>query len=281
MVAGLIAAAGRDRRERDVAEAEAWRDHLALAHRLADASGPVILRYFRQPLAVEDKEHVSGFSPVTAADREAEAVIRALINETYPEHGILGEEHGHERPDARFTWVIDPIDGTKAFIAGMPTWGTLIALKDRGRFVIGILDQPFIKERFVGHREGAYLGERRLTTRPCPDLGAACLFTTDPDMFSPDERAVFDSLANRVQSRRYGADCYAYGMLALGFVDIIAEASMNPWDIAALIPIVEGAGGLVTSWNGEEIGIDGRVLAVGDPHLHEAVVEALALPPKP
>ena len=267
---------GRTAGEREAAVAETWRDHIALAHRLADASGAVILRYFRREVAVEDKEHVSGFSPVTIADREAEAAIRALIDETCPEHGILGEEHGHERPDARFTWIIDPIDGTKAFIAGMPTWGTLIALEDRGRPVLGVLDQPFLEERFVGHGGGAWLGERRLATRACPALGAACLFATDPDMFSPDERAVFDSLASRVQSRRYGADCYAYGMLALGFVDVIVEASMNPWDIAALIPIVEAAGGCVTSWRGGKIGADGRVLAVGDPRLHEAVVEALA-----
>ena len=259
-----------------MAESETWRTHLDLAHRLADASGAVILRYFRQALAVEDKDHIDGFSPVTAADREAEAAIRALIEESCPHHGILGEEYGHERPEARFTWVIDPIDGTKAFISGMTTWGTLIALQDRGRGIIGVLNQPYLGERFVGHGEGAYLGERRLRTRPCDDLGAAVLYATEPDMFSPVERPAFDSLAGRVRLRRFGADCYAYGMLAAGFIDLVVEASMNIWDIAALIPIIEGAGGRVTSWDGGPVGPDGRVLAVGDPRLHAAALEVLA-----
>ena len=257
-------------------DAEARREYLPLAHRLADASGAVILRYFRQTLAIEDKDHIAGYSPVTVADREAEAAIRALINEAYPDHGILGEEHGHERPDARFTWVIDPIDGTKAFISGMTTWGTLIALQDRGHGIIGVLDQPFLRERFVGHGEGAYLGDRRLAVRPCPDLAGATLYATEPDMFTPAERAGFDALAARVRLRRFGADCYAYGMLSAGFVDLVVEASMNLWDIAALIPIVEGAGGLVTSWDGGPVGADGRVLAVGDRRLHGPALEVLA-----
>ncbi len=264
-----------------MAQAEPWREHLPLAHRLADASGAVILRYFRQQLSIEDKDYIDGYSPVTKADREAEAAIRALINETCPDHGILGEEYGHERPDARFTWVIDPIDGTKAFISGMTTWGTLIALQDRGRGIVGVLDQPFLGERFVGHGEGAWLGERRLAVRDCPDLGAATLYATEPDMFAPGERAAFDALAGRVRLRRYGADCYAYGMLALGFVDLVVEASMKPWDIAALIPVVEGAGGLVTSWEGGPVGADGRVLAVGDRRLHPLALEILAVAGEP
>jgi len=259
-----------------VAETEAWREHLPLAHRLADASGAVILRHFRQALAIEDKDHIDGYSPVTVADRDAETAIRALINEACPDHGILGEEHGHERPHARFTWVIDPIDGTKAFISGMTTWGTLIALQDRGKGIIGVLDQPFLGERFVGHGEGAYLGERRLATRACPTLSGAVLYATEPDMFSPAERPAFDALAARVRLRRFGADCYAYGMLAAGFIDLVVEASMNIWDIAALIPIVEGAGGRVTGWDGGPVGADGRVLAVGDPRLRDAALEILA-----
>ena len=259
-----------------MAETEAWRDYLPLAHRLADESGAVILRYFRQTLAIDDKDHIAGFSPVTVADREAEATIRTLIEASCPDHGILGEEYGHERPDARFTWVIDPIDGTKAFISGMTTWGTLIALQDRGRGIIGILNQPFLGERFVGHGEGAYLGERRLRTRPCDDLGAAVLYATEPDMFAPAERAAFDALAARTRMRRFGADCYAYGMLAAGFIDLVVEASMNIWDYAALIPIIEGAGGLVTAWDGGPVGADGRVLAVGDPRLQPAALEILA-----
>lgn len=253
-----------------------WRAHLALAHRLADASGPLIRRYFRQALSVEDKTHVAGFSPVTIADREAEAAIRALIKSAYPDHGILGEEHGHENPEARFTWVIDPIDGTKSFIAGMPTWGTLIALKDGDRPVIGIMDQPFLNERFVGHPEGVYLGERRLATRPCAELAAACLFATEPEMFGgTGELEAFERLAAQVGYRRFGADCYAYCMLAMGFIDLVVEAGMNPWDIQALIPIIEGAGGRVTSWDGGPIDASGRVLAVGDVRLHGQAQEIL------
>ena len=258
-----------------MADAETWRAYLPLAHRLADASGAVVMRHFRQALSIEDKDYIDGYSPVTVADREAETAIRALINEACPDHGILGEEHGHERPDARFTWVIDPIDGTKAFITGMPTWGTLIALQDRGKGIIGVLDQPFLRERFVGHGEGAYLGERRLSVRSCPDLGEAVLYATEPDMFTPAEGAAFDALARRVRLRRFGADCYAYGMLASGLVDLVVEASMHPWDYAALIPIVEGAGGLVTSWDGGPVSTDGRVLAVGDRRLHAAALEIL------
>ena len=257
-------------------DAEAWRDHLPLAHRLADASGAVILRHFRQTLAVDDKDYIEGYSPVTVADREAEAAIRALIEAECPDHGILGEEYGHERPGARFTWVIDPIDGTKAFISGMTTWGTLIALQDHGRGIIGVMNQPYLGERFVGHGEGAWLGERRLAVRACPDLGGATLYATEPDMFSPSERAAFDALGARVRLRRFGADCYAYGMLAAGFIDLVVEASMNIWDIAALIPIVEGAGGIVTGWDGGPVGADGRTLAVGDPRLHDAALEILA-----
>ena len=259
-----------------MADAETWRAYLPLAHRLADASGAVIMRHFRQQLSIEDKDHIDGYSPVTVADRDAEAAIRALINEACPDHGILGEEHGHERPNARFTWVIDPIDGTKAFITGMPTWGTLIALQDRGRGIVGVLDQPFLGERFVGHGEGAFLGERRLSVRSCHALGEAVLFATEPNMFTAREGAAFDALADRVRLRRFGADCYAYGMLAAGFVDLVVEASMNLWDIAALIPIVEGAGGLVTAWDGGPIGDDGRVLAVGDRRLHAPALEILA-----
>ena len=257
-------------------KAETWREYLPLVHQLADASGAVILRHFRQTLAIEDKDHIAGYSPVTVADREAEATIRALIEEACPGHGILGEEYGHERPDARFTWVIDPIDGTKAFISGMTTWGTLIALQDRGQGIVGVLNQPFLGERFVGHGEGAYLDDRRLATRACPELSGAVLYATEPDMFTPVERAAFDSLAARVRLRRFGADCYAYGMLAAGFIDLVVEASMNLWDIAALIPIVEGAGGLVTAWDGGPVGSDGRVLAVGDPRLHAPALEVLA-----
>ncbi len=261
---------------------EAWREHLALVNRLADASGPIILRYFRQPLEVEDKAGgYDGHSPVTAADREAEAAIRALIEETFPDHGILGEEEGSIRAGARFTWVIDPIDGTKAFIAGMPTWGTLIGLTDGGRAVLGMLDQPFLGERFIGSPAGAFLGDRPLSVRRRGTLEAASLYATDPGMFDAGEREAFEALAARVAYRRYGADCYAYGMLALGCIDLVVESSMNTWDIVALIPVVEAAGGIVTSWSGGRAEAGGQVVAAGDARIHEEALRILSPAARP
>lgn len=238
----------------------------------------MIRPYFRSGLEVTDKKDKGEgrYSPVTAADQGAEAAIRALIQAEHPDHGILGEEHGHENPGARLTWVIDPIDGTKAFITGLPTWGTLIALNEGGRPVLGVMDQPILGERFTGGPDGAFLGATRLRTRACPRLAEAKLCCTEPDMFAPGaEREAFDRLARQVALRRFGTDCYAYGMLAHGFVDLVVEASMAPWDIQALIPIVERAGGVVTNWEGGPAADGGRVLAVGDPRLHAEVLGIL------
>lgn len=238
----------------------------------------MIRPYFRSGLEVTDKKDKGEgrYSPVTAADQGAEAAIRALIQAEHPDHGILGEEHGHENPGARLTWVIDPIDGTKAFITGLPTWGTLIALNEGGRPVLGVMDQPILGERFTGGPDGAFLGPTRLRTRACPRLAEAKLCCTEPDMFAPGaEREAFDRLARQVALRRFGTDCYAYGMLAHGFVDLVVEASMAPWDIQALIPIVERAGGVVTNWEGGPAADGGRVLAVGDPRLHAEVLGIL------
>jgi myo-inositol-1(or 4)-monophosphatase len=257
------------------------REFLGFAHRLADASGAVIRRYFRTGLEVTDKKDKGDgrYSPVTVADRGAEAAIRALIKAEHPDHGIMGEEHGHENPKARFTWVIDPIDGTKAFITGLPTWGTLIALNDSGRAVLGILDQPILGERFVGGPDGTFLGSTRLKARACPRLDAAMLCCTEPEMFSPGlEREAFERLARQVALRRFGTDCYAYAMLAHGFVDLVVEAQLAPWDIQALIPIVERAGGVVTNWEGGSAEPGGRVVAAGDPALHREVLEMLRRP---
>ena len=257
---------------------QALRELLSFAHRLADASGEVIRPYFRSGLEVTDKKDKGEgrYSPVTVADQSAEAAIRKLIKEIHPDHGILGEEHGHENPSARLTWVIDPIDGTKAFITGLPTWGTLIALNDGGQPVLGVMDQPILRERFSGGPDGAFLGGTRLRTRACPRLADAALCCTEPDMFTAGpEREAFDRLVRRVSLRRFGTDCYAYGMLAHGFVDLVVEASMAPWDIQALIPIVERAGGVVTDWEGGSCAEGGRVLAVGDPKLHAEVLAVL------
>ena len=241
-------------------------EHLALAESLADAARAVIRRYFRRPLAVEDK---SDLSPVTIADREAEAAMRRLIEERFPEHGILGEEHGSVRGDAEHLWVLDPIDGTKSFISGIPLFGTLIALLHRGRPVLGIIDQPILAERWIG-AEGrpTTLNGARVETRRCPTLASATLFSTAPEsMFQGADALGFARLRAAVKLTRAGADCYAYAQLASGFIDLVVEGQMKPYDYCALVPVIAGAGGAITDWQGEALGLhsDGRVLACGDP----------------
>ena len=259
-----------------------WREYLALAHEMADASAAVIMEHFRRPIEIVDKNDRTRYSPVTVADKNAESAIRALIRARFPDHGILGEEHAVENPDASLVWVLDPIDGTKAFISGFPTWGTLIALTEDGRPLIGMMNQPVTGERFFGHPEGAYLGEKKLHTRACARLEDASLFCTEPEMFAPGyERNGFDALSARVVHTRYGGDCYAYSMLAMGFVDLVVEADLKPWDIQALVPIVAGAGGTITDWEGGPAGKDGRVVAAGDAALHAEVLAVLrGAPPK-
>lgn len=252
-------------------------EFLAFACKLADVAGDVIRPYFRANIEVENK-HVSGFDPVTKADQEAEAAMRALITQTYPAHGILGEEHGLQAADgAPYTWVLDPIDGTRSFISGFPTWGTLIALNDGDRPLIGVLDQPFMKERYTGSPEGAFLGERKLVVRPCANLADAVLYSTTPDMFTePGDMAAFNRVETAVKLRRFGGDCYSYAMLAMGQIDLIIEASMQPYDIQALIPIVEGAGGIVSNWEGDPADDGGRIIAAGDRRIYDAALVLLA-----
>jgi myo-inositol-1(or 4)-monophosphatase len=251
------------------------------AHRLADASGEVIRPYFRAELEVVDKgTGRAGFDPVTEADRRAETVQRALIAEAFPKHGVLGEEHGHAPGEEGLTWVLDPIDGTRAFICGMPQWGTHIAVNDGRRPILGVLDQPVTGERWTGHAGGTELESGgktvKLRTRACADLPSAVLTTTHPTAyFSPEEATAFQRLASAVKMTRFGGDCYAYGLLAMGFLDLVVEASLKPWDIQALIPIIEGAGGVVTSWTGGDAQGGGRVLAAGDPRVHARAMELL------
>ena len=252
------------------------------AEELADLSGPAILPYFRAPIVVANKDVGGGFDPVTAADREAETVIRAAIKRRYPDHGILGEEHGAEAGASALTWVIDPIDGTRAFVCGMPQWGTLIALNDGARPIVGVLDQPYTRERWVASNgttsfRGADGRRSMLRTRPCPSLRDAVLTTTSPaGYFNEGEQRAFWDLSAAARLTRFGGDCYAYGLLAMGFVDVIVEAALKPWDIQALIPIVENAGGIVTTWDGKPAMTGGQVVACGDAKLHAAVCEALA-----
>ncbi len=246
-----------------------------LAERLADAARPVIRRYFRTPLAIDDK---SDDSPVTIADREAETVMRALIREAFPDHGIIGEEHGRERADADFVWVLDPIDGTKAFITGKPSFGTLVALAWRGRPVLGLIDQAITDERWLGAcGRPTTLNGQQVRVRPCGELADAYAYTTGPDYFDGATRPAWERIAGRVKSARYGADCYAYALLATGCVDLVVEAGLKPYDYAALVPVIENAGGVVTDWTGAALDIwsDGRVCAAGDARLHAQALAVL------
>jgi histidinol phosphatase-like enzyme (inositol monophosphatase family) len=248
--------------------------YLALATLLADAAAEAIRPYFRRPLAVDDKPDLS---PVTIADRAAEMAMRRLIAQHFPEHGIFGEEFGRERPDALFTWVLDPIDGTKSFISGVPLFGTLIALAYRGRPILGIIDQPISRERWIGVQgRPTIFNGTPVRCRPCPALAAATVFSTSPDMFRGDDAAAHAGVAAAAKLVRFGADCYAYGLLALGFVDLVVEASLKPYDFSAMLPIVEGAGGIATDWQGAPLTLasDGRVVVAGDRRAHR---EALAL----
>ncbi len=247
-----------------------------LAHRLADAARPVIRRYFRTPIPVDDK---ADHSPVTIADREVETAMRALIRATFPDHGIVGEEHGRENADADFVWVLDPIDGTKAFITGQPSFGTLIALCHRGVPVLGVIDQAITDERWIG---GVGLpttwNGQPVRTRACSDLAHAYASTTGPDYFDAATRPAWDRVVDRVRQARYGCDCYAYALVATGCVDLVVEAGLKPHDFAALVPVVQSAGGVMTDWRGAPLTMasDGRVCAAGDAGLHALALAVLA-----
>ncbi|MFC3052513.1 histidinol-phosphatase [Kordiimonas pumila] len=236
----------------------------AFAGTLADSAAQVTLKYFRHPIGVDDKDKGTGFDPVTAADRGAEEAIRALIEATYPDHAIHGEEYGIKETGSDFEWVLDPVDGTRAFISGLPTWGTLIALKYKGEPIIGIIDQPYIKERYVGWPGGASLNDKPINTRTCKSLNTATVSTTDPALFPASERPSFDALLAETRLVRYGLDCYAYAILASGFMDIVIETRLQPYDMMALIPVIRGAGGSATDWKGDAPGTCGHLLALGD-----------------
>jgi inositol-phosphate phosphatase/L-galactose 1-phosphate phosphatase/histidinol-phosphatase len=249
---------------------------LRLAADLADAAGEAIRPYFRQPIRVDDKPDLS---PVTAADRAAETAMRQLIAARFPDHGIIGEEFGQEREDAEFVWVLDPIDGTKSFISGVPLFGTLIALTRHGRPILGIIDQPISRERWIGAagRATTFNGNP-VRCRPCAALAAATVFSTSPDMFVGADVAAHAKIAAAAKLVRYGADCYAYGLLALGFIDLVVEASNKPYDFCAMPPIVEGAGGIASDWQGAPLSLtsDGRVLVAGDREAHRQALALLA-----
>ena len=253
---------------------------LAFAHRLADAARTVIRPYFRRRIDVADKGLAGAFDPVTEADKRAEEVMRALIEQTYPRDGVLGEEYGLKSGDSGFVWVLDPIDGTRAFIAGQPLWGTLIALEQNGTPVIGILDQPFLDERFTGvdgvteFRDAS--STQLLKTRSCAGLADAVISTTHPMLhFKDAERQRYWNVEKRCRLSRYGGDCYGYALIAMGFVDLVIETNLKRWDIAPLIPLIEGAGGIVTNWEGRSINEGGKVIAAGDRRVHAEALKIL------
>lgn len=248
------------------------------AHALADAAREETLAWFRAPDLAAENKHASGFDPVTLADRASEARMRALLADLRPEDAILGEEFDAKPGTSGLTWVLDPIDGTRAFLSGAPTWGVLIAVDDGTGPILGIIDQPHIGERFVGGLGRAELagprGTNLLRTRPPRPLAEAILFSTFPEVGSDTERSAFHRLAARVRLTRYGTDCYAYGLVAAGQIDLVVEAGLQPYDIQAPIAVIEAAGGIVTDWQGGSAHKGGRVLAAANSAIH---AEALAI----
>ncbi len=256
---------------------------LEFSHELARAAGAAALPLFRNCQQVEDKPGKTGYDPVTQADRAAEQAMREMIRARYPSHNIKGEEFGFEDNGSDLTWVLDPIDGTRSFILGMPVWGTIIGLMWRGHAIAGVMSQPYIGEIFSGDGVEARLltaqGETALKVRACEALEDAVLATTDPRLFEQaDERAAFAALEPLVRMSRYGGDCYFYAMLAAGQIDLVVETGLADYDIAGLIPIVEGAGGIVTDWEGASAVGGGRIIAAGSAALHQQAMELLRGP---
>jgi inositol-phosphate phosphatase/L-galactose 1-phosphate phosphatase/histidinol-phosphatase len=252
---------------------------LPLAERLADVSGDIVRRYFRADADDMKVEAKADETPVTIADRSAEAAMRTLIEESYPDHGIMGEEFPFVRTEAEYAWVLDPIDGTKSFVTGMPIFGTLIALMRNGRPILGIINQPILNERWIGmagHR--TTLNGRPISTSKVTRLADAAQYATDPSMFTRgNDRQKIDSLLAEVKSSRYGGDCYSYALLATGFIDLVTEVGLKIYDFMPLIPVIEGAGGVITDWNGRQLTkqSDGHVLAACTAACHAAAVAHL------
>ncbi|MDF1717529.1 MAG: histidinol-phosphatase [Antarcticimicrobium sp.] len=252
---------------------------LDIANMLADVARAAILPYFRHPDLVTDNKEADGFDPVTEADRAAEAAMRDLLSRHRPADAILGEEFGARPGSSGRTWVLDPIDGTRGFLSGTPTWGVLIALSEANGPVLGIIDQPYTQERFIGAPGVAVLdgprGRVALSTRSTETLDRAILFTTFPEVGTPEDRAGFQAVSEQVRLTRYGMDCYAYALLAAGQIDLVIEAGLNAYDIQAPIAVIEAAGGVVTDWQGGPVHDGGRALAAANPTLHAAALEIL------
>lgn len=257
---------------------QAAREYRAFLLQLAALASDAVLPWFRRPIEVSDKG-AGRFDPVTIADREAERVMREAILARYPGHGIQGEEFGEQAGSGPLRWVIDPIDGTRAFISGVPTWGTLVALCEDGVPVLGMMSQPFVGEIFIGGAGGAEVlrggTTTALRTRDTARLAEASLFATTPEMFEPAEWAAFGRVSAAVRLTRFGIDCYAYALLAAGHIDLVLEAGLGFYDIAPLIPLIEAAGGIVTDWHGAPVRGGGQVLAAANAKLHAAALATL------
>ena len=253
---------------------------LDMANMLADAARAAGLPYFRKPGLDAENKADGGFDPVTEADRAAEAAMRDLLMRHRPEDGILGEEMGRFDGSSGRQWVLDPIDGTRGFLSGTPTWGVLIALNEGEAPVLGVIDQPYTGERFIGGQGIAEMtgpmGHRPLKVRTTRDLGDAILFSTFPEVGTVAEGAAFREVAGKVRLTRYGMDCYAYALLAAGQIDLVIEAGLKPYDVQAPIAVIEAAGGIATSWEGGPAHDGGRILAAATPELHAAAMDMLA-----
>ncbi len=254
-------------------------DILAVADALADAARAAILPHFRAEGLAADNKHRKGYDPVTVADRAAEKAMRAILAERRPRDAILGEEFGAHQGTSGLTWVLDPIDGTRGFISGTPTWGVLIALSDENGPVFGMIDQPYIGERFIGGRGFAQMsgpqGVRALATRSPRPLAEATLFTTFPEVGDMAERRAFEAVAGQVRLTRYGCDCYAYALVAAGQIDLVIEAGLQAYDIQAPMAVIQAAGGIVTDWKGGPAHEGGRVLAAANTQVHAEALDLL------
>ena len=250
-----------------------------VAHALADAARDAILPHFRQSTLNAENKLADGFDPVTIADKAAELAMRDVLTERRPQDGILGEEFGHQSGSSGLTWVLDPIDGTRGFLAGTPTWGVLIAVGDDAGPILGMIDQPYIGERFWGAEKQAFytgpLGQSTIQTRPARPLNEAILFTTFPEVGTEADRRGFEAVAKHARLVRYGMDCYAYALLAAGQIDLVIEAGLQSYDIQGPIGVIQAAGGLVTDWQGNLAHHGGRVLAAANAGIHAAALEIL------
>jgi myo-inositol-1(or 4)-monophosphatase len=254
---------------------------LAFFDAIAEVAAAETLPRFRMPFTVDNKQ-TTGFDPVTEADREAERAIRSIISQHYPEHGILGEEHGDIGLDREYVWVIDPIDGTRAFISGLPVWGTLVGLYHKGKAVMGMMDQPFTGERFIAEPGNAIVQRHGnvelIRSRAGVRLDRAILMTTSPFIFPADLNPSYQRLERSVRLARYGCDCYAYAMVASGHIDLVVESDLKPYDVGGLIPLIEQAGGKITTWSGGSPESGGNIIAAGSAELHAEALELLNRP---